>query len=128
MTTDDSSPPVERRGSTHGDQITLLSLVLAELGKVESRIAAKIDESAAFSAGKWRAHDVEHEELALVLKEVSVRLDAHLREEERQRIVFDAQMGPIKRLIKWTAHEWRTVGLAVLLLADLVGQVTGLLR
>jgi hypothetical protein len=91
------------------NDLTIVSVVLQQLTLLESRIGRKIDDNAAASLGRWKTHDDEHDQLSKAILAIGERLDAHLKAEEREELIFNARIQPVKSTVQLVRREWRTI-------------------
>lgn len=128
MPTDDQEEPTPipqiptYEEPTHG----LTGLLLGQLFAVERRLGKRIDESTDQLTGRWRDHGIEHTTLSAEIDRIATALENHLHQEEREKLIFDARVGPFKRLGLLVVREWRTVLIVGLVAADGVARVLGI--
>lgn len=108
------------------NDIAIVTLVLQQMTLLESRLGGKIDRMEASATGRWTNHEVEHASIDKALKAFGHRLDDHLKDEEREQLIFDARMGPLRRMAAWSQREWRTLVIILLLIIDGIGQLDGM--
>lgn len=107
---------------TTGDPVTIINVLLTQLGASERRIVKKIDDNADSAMRRWRSHDNEHEDLAKAVSDLARRFDIHLEAEERDQLIYDARVAPVKRLGLLLAREWRTILVAGLVVANFLNR------
>lgn len=110
------------------DPVSIVNLVLVQMGELERRLGAKIDSNAASAMRRWEHHDQEHRTLSEAVGELKRQFDAHLQAERDEDLVMEARLGPVKRAGAWLVREWRTVAIAGLVVVDVVSQAVGILK
>ena len=114
--------------SQSATDVAVFGIVLRQLELLEARLGQKIDDNSAQGRHRWEQHEQAHHELLLAHAALKERVDAHLRDEERDDLIMQARLGPVKRASAWVYREWRTLAILALLLADFFGTVTDDLR
>ena len=113
---------------TADSSVGLLSLVLNQLRDSERRILKRIAEIEDRRERRWDEHVAEHMELEASLKSIHDDLHSHLRTEEKERLVWQARTGPVKRGAAWASREWRTLAIVALLVLDFIASISDQLR
>jgi hypothetical protein len=119
-------------GLSGADMLALVAHITGLLSEMEGRIMDRLTENAAGAADRWRKHDemaaekerrvnARFEIVEGDLLTVSKCLEAHLKEVERDQITIDARVQPVKTLGVLIARNWKTIALAILALAGILG-------
>lgn len=95
--------------ATSAGTMSVLTLLLQQLGDAERRITKKIDDNAAASSGHWKSHGEAHEELEGSIRAIGERVTVLERDDERDKLIWDTRVGPFKRIGAFLAKEWRTL-------------------
>lgn len=118
-----SRPPGLEPAVANGDIVALLTIFLAQLGEVEKRITGRLDEFAAGGRQYRSLHEQEHSRLQSQVDELDGRVHQLEYRNEREDLVFNARLGPVKKAGGLIVREWRVIVLAVLVAIDLLGRV-----
>ncbi len=106
-----------------GDAIGVVSLFMTQLNGLEARLTATLKENSEAAQTRWARHETDHKELLRITADLTKRLDEHLAEEEREELVNATRLAPFKQAWTTIRHEWRTVLIIALLLANLINQL-----
>lgn len=119
-------PAMNAEQATSAGTMSVLTLLLQQLGDAERRITKKIDDNAHAAAGRWKSHEEEHGELEASIRAIGERVTVLERDDERDQIIWDARVGPFKRGMALAAREWRTIlTLGTIILTGIVAATRG---
>jgi hypothetical protein len=124
-------PEVPARWSA-GDVLGVINVFERMLLAMEARLVAKMDDNSRLASERWAQHDNQlvanekriierFERLEGDLIKMETTLEAHLKAEEREDIVNEARIRPLKGGIAWFWRNWRDI---VLLLIGLFALAT----
>jgi hypothetical protein len=123
-------------GITGADMLALIAHMSNLLSVMEGRIMAQLAENSAGATGRWATHEKRHaDEYADHSKRVTDRfmnletaLDDHIQATNRifaklhdDGVTRDARIRPVKSLARTLVTHWRSIALAILAVAGLLG-------
>ncbi len=111
-------------GPSGTDSIAILQIVLTQMTVMEHRITQRMDAQAEATKNRWQTHDEQHENWERALKALGHRLDDHLKKEEREELIFDARVDPLRRGAYWLYANWKSLTIIVLALGGLLAGVS----
>jgi ferric-dicitrate binding protein FerR (iron transport regulator) len=107
--------------SVSTNELTIVQIVLGQLTLVESRLGRKMDENARAAEGRWRTHDEEHREQAQINAGFDTRLKIIEKKDERESIIHNARIGPVKKAGVIAIREWRAIAMVLGFIATWLG-------
>ena len=122
--------------STQGVTLDAVTTLVHSFGMMvtamEARITTQIQNNAVASKERWGRWETEFKEYRTAtdrrIEILEVRLDGHLRKEEREDLIIDARIRPLRTTAGLLAAHWRTLAIVVLSIAALAGVGVDLLQ
>jgi UDP-2,3-diacylglucosamine pyrophosphatase LpxH len=124
--------PTNGNGLTGADMLALVSHITGLLSEMEGRIMDRLSANSQGATDRWKKHD---DELAANTKRVVDRFEAiekelldvsrcihgHIAKEHDEEIAMQARVKPVRTFGLWLAQNWRSIMLALLALAGILG-------
>jgi ferric-dicitrate binding protein FerR (iron transport regulator) len=108
--------PPDRRAP---NDLAIVSLVLSQMTLMESRLRGAIEKSDASATRRWLDHEAEHARIEKTL----LGFNDHLSAEDREALVFNTRLQPLRSTASLVRREWRTLTIVAFIVVDFLGQI-----
>jgi ferric-dicitrate binding protein FerR (iron transport regulator) len=108
------------------DVTSLVTLFVTMLASTKAEIIAAMDANSHRAAERWQTHEREHASTLGRLADLERELHAHLDKEERDDLIMDARIRPLRTLGHRAVLHWRDIVIFLFALLALLGVGTDL--